>query len=162
MDEIKSIVIWQIYLSFRLDPRWGERFERRYFMGKVCPEICFSFKIFSTLFQYAGKEGYSSVSIFFFFCSNIPLIPTAKLPSNPVSPSCKALLTSGPQLLLQCNDPLTHGSLRQPLNGSSCLHFPPVHQLSLSFLKKKKKKASIKTFLSCDLPDGLSLSKGKV
>ena len=94
-----------------------------------------------------------------FFHSNIPLIPTAKLPSNPVSPSCKASLTSGPQLLLQCNDPLTRGSLQQPPNGSSCLHFPPVHQLSLSFLNKKKITASIKTFLSCDLPHGLSLSR---
>lgn len=85
MDEIKSIVIWQIYLSFRLDPRWEKDLKEDILWEKFVLKYV-SFKIFSTLFQYAGKEGYSSVSIFF-FCSNIPLIPTAKLPSNPVSPS---------------------------------------------------------------------------
>lgn len=103
-------------------------------------------KYFQLYFNMLGRKAIRLLAFFFFFCSNIPLIPTAKLPSNPVSPSCKALLTSGPQLLLQCNDPLTHGSLRQPLNGSSCLHFPPVHQLSLSFLKKKKKRLPSKHF----------------
>lgn len=32
-------------------------FERQYFMGKVCPEVCFLFKIFSTLSRCAEKEG---------------------------------------------------------------------------------------------------------
>ena len=84
MDEIKSIVIWQIYLSFSLDPCWGERFEKRYFMGKVCPEVCFSFKIFSILFQYAGKEGYCLLAIFFFFFALIFL-------SSP-QPNCHQIL----------------------------------------------------------------------
>lgn len=50
-DEIKSMVIWYIYFYFRLDP-WGKKlFERRYFLEKVCSEICFLFKIFSILAQ---------------------------------------------------------------------------------------------------------------
>lgn len=102
-------------------------FERRYFMGNVCPEICFLFKIFSIQTQYAGEEGYQPVS--FFFSLDIPLTPIANLSSNSVSPPFKASPTSGPQLPLQCHDPITWGSLQQPPNGSSRLHFPPVHQL---------------------------------
>ena len=123
MDEIKSIVIWQIYLSFRLDPCGEKDLKEDILWEKFVLKYVSHLKYFQLYFNMLGRKAIRLLA-FFFFCSNIPLIPTAKLPSNPVSPSCKASLTSGPQLLLQCSDPSHVGHynlLTGPLASTSLL-----------------------------------------
>lgn len=139
---------------------WRVVFERRYFLEKVYPKICFLFKVFSILFQYAGKEGGISLLASHLppHTSKIPLILIANLSSNTVSPSFQMPPTSGPQPLLQCR--AYHTWLITTISWL-------VRSLHLSLLSTAadwayKNTSSVRAFPSRDVPHGPSVPTGSL
>lgn len=67
MDEIKSIVIWQIYLSFRLDPCGDKDLKEDILWEKFVLKYVSHLKYFQLYFNMLGRRAIRLLAFFFFF-----------------------------------------------------------------------------------------------